>query len=108
MIQILEAEVNLDFPLGHHLHCLVAQIPVRLRATERGFAIRYPEEQWHTLASVLDLVVTGDRFEKLQFVLFPEAAVPAGRLDDLLSIVEKRFRPSTVTMFGMKAVPMSK
>jgi hypothetical protein len=106
VIQILEAEVNLDFPLGHHLHCLVAQIPVRLRATQRGFAIRYPEEQWRTLASVLDLVGSGERFEKLQFVLFPEAAVPAGRLDDLLSIVEDRFRPSTVTMFGMEHVPL--
>jgi len=106
VIQILEAEVNLDFPLGRHLHCLVAQIPVRLRATPGGFAIRHPEEQWRTLASVLDLVATGERFEKLQFVLFPEAAVPSGRLDDLLSTVEKRFRPSTVTMFGMEHVPL--
>jgi len=106
VIQILEAELNLDYPLGHHLHCLVAQIPVRLCATPEGLAIRDREEQWRTLSSILDLVAQGDRFEKLHFLMLPEVAVPAGRLDDVLGILRERFRPNTVTMFGVEHVPL--
>jgi hypothetical protein len=107
VIDILEAELNLEYALGHHLHCLVAQIPVRLCATDGGFAIRDREEQWRILASVLDLVAGAPRFQKLQFLMFPEASVPAGRLGDVLAVVRERFRPNTVTMFGMEHVHLS-
>lgn len=106
MIQILEAELNLEYPLGQHLHCLVAQLPVRLRAGRRGYAIRDAEEQWRSVASVLDLVAGDDRFQKLNFLVFPEGMVPAGRLDDVLGAVRGRFHPSTVTLFGMEHVPL--
>jgi hypothetical protein len=106
VIEILEAEVNLEYVLGHHLHCLVAQIPVRLRATEHGFALRDREAQWRTVASVLDLVSRGERFRKLHFLVLPEAALPAARLDDVLALVQERFRPNTVTMFGLEHVPL--
>lgn len=104
MIQILEAEVNLDYALGSHLHCLVAQIPVRLCATEHGIALRDREEQWRTVASVLELAAGDERLQKLNFLMFPETSVPAGRLDEVLAIVEERFRPNTVTMFGLEHV----
>lgn len=104
MIDILEAELNLEYALGHHLHCLVAQIPVRLYSTGGGFALRDREEQWRVLSSVLDLVAEAPRFQKLQFLMFPEASVPSGRLDDVLATVKERFRPNTVTMFGMEHV----
>ncbi len=106
MIEIHEALVNLDYALGGHLHCLVAQVPVRLRATRRGFALLDRDAQWRTLASVLELVAGDERFQKLHFLTFPEAALPAERLDDLLGIVAGRFRPSTVTMFGLEHVPL--
>ena len=49
----------------------------------------------------------GERFEKLHFLVFPEGAVPAGRLDDTARRpCEERFRPSTVTMFGLEHVPL--
>ena len=38
MVQILDKKVNLEFPQGHHLHCLIAQIPNHLRRVEHGFA----------------------------------------------------------------------
>jgi hypothetical protein len=104
VIQILEAELNLDYPMGSHLHCLVAQIPVRLTATEAGIALSDREAQWRTLASVLELAAGGGRFQKLNFLMFPETSVPAGRLDDVLDIVRERFPPNTVTMFGMEHV----
>jgi hypothetical protein len=106
MIQILEAEVNLDYTLGSHLHCLVAQIPVRLDATERGIALRDPEAQWRTAASVLELAARDERFHKLNFLMFPESSIPAGRLDDVLAMVQERFRPNTVTMFGLEHVQL--
>ncbi len=106
MIQILETEVNLDYALGSHLHCLVAQVPVRLCASETGFALRDREAHWRSVASVLDLVAEDQRFQKLHFLLFPEAAVPSARLDDLLAVVRDRFRPNSVTMFGLEHVSL--
>jgi len=106
VIQILEAEVNLDYPRGSHLHCLVAQVPVRVIATDHGFALRDREAQWRTVASVLELVAQGERFQKLHFLAFPEAALPASRLDDALALIGERFRPNTVTMIGLEHVPL--
>jgi hypothetical protein len=106
VIQILEAEVNLDYVLGSHLHCLVAQLPVRVHAAEHGFVLQDREAQWRSMASVLELVAKGDRFQKLHFLTFPEAALPASRLDDALALVRERFRPNTVTMFGLEHVPL--
>jgi len=106
VIQILEAEVNLDYALGSHLHCLVAQIPVKIRATDRGPALHDCAAQWRTVASVLELVARGERFQKLHFLAFPEAALPAARLDDALAFVAERFQPNTVTMFGLEHVPL--
>jgi hypothetical protein len=105
MVEILETDIHLEYALGHHLHCLVAQIPVRLRRAEHGWAIADRESQWRMVHSVLDLVAEGrQNLKKLHFLLFPEAAVPAGRLDEALAIVAERFRPNTVTAFGLEAV----
>ena len=93
-------------PLGSHLHCLVAQVPVRLRAAESGFALFDREAHWRYVSTVLDLVAGDQRFQKLHFLLFPEAAVPAARLDDVLEAVKERFRPNTVTMFGLEHVTL--
>jgi hypothetical protein len=104
VITIHEAELHLDYALGSHLHCLVAQIPVCLQATEAGIVLRDREAQWRTVASVLELAASGERFQKLNFLMFPETSVPAGRLDEALGFVEARFRPNTVTMLGMEHV----
>jgi hypothetical protein len=103
MVRILDTEVHLEYALGHHLHCLVAQLPVRLRRGEHGFALADPAGQWDLLRSVLDLVADGEQnLKKLHFLVLPEAAVPAARLDDVLGAVDRRFRSSTVTAFGME------
>ncbi|MGB8931205.1 MAG: hypothetical protein WCC48_08160 [Anaeromyxobacteraceae bacterium] len=105
MPKILEREVNLDFPLGHHLHSLVAQIPIRLRRADHGYEIADPASQWRAVRSVLDLVAAGEQnLKKLHFLLFPEAAVPFARLDDLLALLDRDMRPNTVTIFGLEHV----
>lgn len=105
MVRILETEVNLEYPLGHHLHALLAQIPVRLRRAAHGWAIQDREEQWRSVLSVLELAAAGEQnLKKLHFLLFPESAVPAERLDDVLAFVAERLRPNTVAIFGLEHV----
>lgn len=105
MVKIVEKQVQLDFPLGHHLHCLIAQIPNRLQRRDHLFTLVDAEEQWRTVRSVLDLVAEGaGNLKRLHFLMFPETSVPLSRFDDLLGIIEERFRPNTVTMFGLEQI----
>lgn len=104
-VRILDAPVGLAYPLGHHLHCLVGQIPTRLETAERGYAIADPAGQWALVRSVLDVAATGEHgLGKVHFLVLPESAVPAGRLDDVLAAVAGRFRESSVTMLGLEHV----
>jgi hypothetical protein len=103
MIRILETELDLEYELGHHLHCLAAQIPVHLHRGEHGWVIADRERHWRTVSSVLDLVARGEgNFRKAHFVVFPESCVPVERLEEVLSTVETSFRPNTVTAFGLE------
>lgn len=107
MPTIIEKKVNLDFPLGHHLHCLIAQIPNHLHR-EAGFHPVEQQEQWNVIKSVLDLVAAGEgNLKKLHFLLFPESCLPVRYLDDLLQIVGQRFRPNTVTMIGAEHLQLN-
>lgn len=104
MPEIIDKKINLAFPLGHHLHCLIAQLPNHLYRTS-GFHPAQQEQQWQAISSVLDLVAIGEgNLKKLHFLLFPESCLPVRYLDDLLSVVEQRFRPNTVTMIGVEHV----
>lgn len=105
MVQIVDKKVNLEFPLGHHLHCLIAQIPNHLRRSEGGFALSDPDRKWEQVRSVLDMVAAGEgNLKKLHFLMFPEAAVPFARFDEMLAVINGGFRPNTVTMFGVEHV----
>jgi hypothetical protein len=107
MARILDTEVNLEYELGHHLHCLVAQLPVQLRRGERGWTIADRERQWSSVRSVLELVAEGElNLKKLHFILLPESSVPVERFEDALALIAERFRRNTVTMFGLEHVPL--
>ena len=107
MPEILERDVDLAFAFGHHLHCLVAQLPVRLRRAEAGYAIEDPDAHWRVVRSVLDLAATGEQnLKKLHFLMLPEASVPFARIDDALGAIDRGLRASTVTMFGLEHVPL--
>lgn len=105
MPEVIDKKVNLEFPLGHHLHCLIAQIPNHLQRCETGFRLVDPEAQWATIRSVLELVAGGEgNLKKLHFLLFPETSLPVSRFDDMLATIEKSFRVNTVTVFGVEHV----
>jgi hypothetical protein len=105
MVQIIDKKVNLEFPLGHHLHCLIAQIPNHLRRSEYGFALVEPERKWAQVTALLDMVREGaGNLKKLHFLMFPETSIPFARFDEMLQAIDTGFRPNTVTMFGVEHV----
>lgn len=105
MVQIIDMKVNLEFPLGHHLHCLIAQIPNHLRRSETGFALVNPDLKWDQVTSILDLVIAGEgNFKKLHFLMLPEATIPFVRFDEMLERIAAGFRPNSVTMFGVEQI----
>ncbi len=101
MPRIIDAKINMEHELGHHLHCLVAQIPTRVRR----MVIVDRDEQWGHVRSVLEVIARGEKnLKKPHFVLFPEASVPVNRFEEVLAFVDARFRPNTVTILGMEHV----
>lgn len=107
MVHILEKKLHLEYQLGHHLHCMIAQLPNRLRHMETGFVITDPDDKWTQIKVLLDLLAAGEgNLKKLHFLLLPEASVPFARFDDMLHAIDSGFRPNTVTMFGVEHVPL--
>lgn len=105
MPEIIDKKINIEFPLGHHLHCMIAQIPNHLKRADVGFCLVDPEKKWRMVSSVLDLVATGEgNLKKLHFLLFPESSLPVSRFDDMLAVIDQRFRPNTVTVFGVEHI----
>jgi hypothetical protein len=105
MVKIIEKHVHLDFALGHHLHCLIAQIPNRLERREHLFSLSSPEEQWDMLQGILTLVAAGEgNLKRLHFLMLPESSIPLSRFDEMLAIIENGFRCNTVTMFGLEQI----
>lgn len=103
---IIDTRVNLKFPLGHHLHCLIAQLPNHLHRNA-GFHPVELETQWTVINSVLELVAQGEgNLKKLHFLLFPESCLPVSKLDLLLTTLRERFPPNTVTMIGVEHVQL--
>lgn len=108
MVRILETEVNLQYKLGHHLHCLVAQLPVRLRRDKNAWGIADRDQHWRAMRSVLDLVVQGEgNLRKAHFVIFPEGSVPLDRFEEVIATIGASFRPNTVTAFGLEHIRLS-
>ncbi|HBA89787.1 MAG TPA: hypothetical protein DCZ75_17895 [Geobacter sp.] len=107
MVKIIEKNVELDFPLGHHLHCLIAQLPNRLKRVDHLFKLVDAEEQWTTVKGVLDMVAAGEgNLKRLHFLMFPESSIPLARFDEMLYTVENRFRSNTVTIFGLEQITL--
>ncbi|SNB47226.1 hypothetical protein [Geobacter sp. DSM 9736] len=105
MVRILEKRVNLEFSLGHHLHCLIAQIPNHLRRSDYGFVLVDPEKKWEQVKALLDMIAAGEgNLKKLHFLMLPEASIPFARFDEMIAATDAGFRNNTVVMFGMEHV----
>lgn len=102
-MRIVEKEIAIEIPRGHHQHVMIAQLPSRLEIGAVGFRVSDPEEQWKQVRSVLDLVAAGaGNLKKLHFLFFPEAILPVQFLDAALARIAEGFRENTVTVFGVE------
>ncbi|MDT8441604.1 MAG: hypothetical protein RQ723_08075 [Desulfuromonadales bacterium] len=107
MFKIVDKPVQLEFPPGHHLHCMLCQIPNRIGWRESACRLLDPEPKWRQIRSILDLVATGDgNLRKLHFLIFPEASLPFTHIDDALTTIRDRFRPNSVTVFGVEHIEL--
>ena len=107
MFQIVEKNVQLEFPQGHHLHCMICQLPNRLG--RRGYASKLtnPEEKWRQVKSVLDLVAAGEgNLSKLHFLVFPEATLPYRSVNEALAFIDQGFPANTVTVIGIEHIDL--
>jgi hypothetical protein len=105
MPQIIDKPVRLAYPLGHHLHLLIAQIPNRIAHSRDGWRIADRQGQWDTIRSVLDLVgARRGNVKRMHFLLFPESVLPVERLDEVLGTIEAAFPANSVTMIGVEHV----
>jgi len=108
MLHIVEKDIEVAFPQGHHLHALLCQIPNRIERSNRGFRIADPDQQWARIESIFELVGTGSgNLKKLHFLLFPESSLPADRIDDLLRLAETKLHPNTVTIIGVEHIRLA-
>jgi hypothetical protein len=107
MFRIIDKPLTLEYSPGHHLHCLVGQLPNRLGGGESACRLVDPEPKWAQVQSILELVASGDgNLRKLHFLLFPEACLPFAHIDEMLDFIRDRFRPNTVTIFGVEHIKL--
>jgi hypothetical protein len=105
MFRIAEKPLQLDYTPGHHLHCLVCQIPNHLGHQGSACRLIDPQAQWLRIRSILELVAAAKgNLRKLHFLLFPEASLPFEALDGMLAFIDTHFRTNTVTIFGIEHI----
>ncbi len=108
MFRIVEKEVHLEFPPGHHLHGLVCQIPNQLGVSGLACKQTDPEAQWVRIRSIFELAAEGiGNPKKLHFLFLPEAAMPAARVANALDFIDQNFQPNTVTLFGVEHITLA-
>ncbi len=107
MFEIVDKQVFLDYPLGHHLHCMISQIANDLHLNPQQDQETSSANKWMQVESVMQLIATGaGNLKKLHFLLFPESTLPAQYLDNALRIIADKFCANTVTMFGVEHIEL--
>ena len=103
MFKIVEKKVMLEFPRGHHLHCLLSQIPNEIRTDAEVDPAAISRRKWGRIYSVLDLVAQAPgNLSKLHFLVFPESVLPVEFFAEMLQHIETHFSNNTVTMVGIE------
>ncbi len=107
MFRIVEHKVHLEFPLGHHLHCMICQIPNRLVKHDYICQIEDPQPKWVMIQSILDLIADRDNgLRKLHFLLFPEACLPYQQIDEMLAELDSSLPPNSVVICGIEHIKL--
>ena len=108
MFTIIKKNIDINFPRGHHLHCLISQIPNEIRLETESDPQAVTQRKWRRIRSVLELITNAEsNLKKIHFLLFPEGILPCGHFDKALSLIVQGFRINTVTMIGLEACPLA-
>lgn len=107
MVELIEKSIPIRLPVEERISMLLAQIPSRLRFRNYFYQLVDPQAQWAGVEQVLRMVAHGeDHLERATFLVFPEVSVPFEHKDDFLAIIEKDFRPNTVTIAGFEHITL--
>jgi hypothetical protein len=107
MVELIEKSISIRLPLEERISMLLAQIPSRLRFRNYFYQLVDPQAQWAGVEQVLRMVAHGeDHLDRATFLVFPEVSVPFEHKDDFLAIIEKDFRPNTVTIAGFEHITL--
>jgi len=105
MIRIVEKDLSIEFPRGHHQHCLIGQIPNHLAMEDFACRLADPESKWNQIRTIFELMAEGPgNLKKCHFLLLPESAMPARSVDEALMFIDRHFRPNTITTFGVEHI----
>lgn len=108
MVRIVQKEINVAFKPGHHQHCLICQIPSSLQRQRGFYKVADPEQQWRQVRSIFELVSSGKgNLKKLHFLFLPESILPLTAVVKALEMIERDFRPNTVTIFGVEHINLT-
>jgi hypothetical protein len=105
MVTILDKYVPLQLDPSRPIQLLLAQTPCKL--TYQDFKILHsnPMDAERIIFPMLEMVAKGEEgLEEVDFVLLPEASLPMDLHEKALEIIEKSFRPNTVTCFGLEHI----
>jgi hypothetical protein len=107
MVELIEKTIPIRLPVEERVSMLLAQIPSRLRYRNYFYQLVDPQAQWASVEQVLRMVADGeDNLDRATFLVFPEVSVPFEHKDDFLTIIEKDFRPNTVTIAGFEHITL--
>lgn len=108
MFTIIKKNIDIDFQRGHHLHCLISQIPNESGSGEVPVAATITRRKWQRVRSVLELITHAEsNLKKIHFLLFPEGTLPLNYLDQALALIAQGFPINTVTMLGLDALSLT-
>jgi len=108
MFSIVEKSINIDFLHGHHLHCMICQIPTHFGMLDSFCRLLDPEQSWQQILSILELICEGSgNLKKSHFLIFPEASIPFRQVETMLRIIDSGFRPNSVVMFGVEHIRLA-
>lgn len=107
MFRIVEKNLHLEFPRGHHHHCMICQIPNRLGLENHTYKLIDPVEKWEKILSILKLISEAKgSLSKLHFLLFPETSLPYRAVPDLLEFVRQHFTPNRIVVIGVEHIDL--
>ena len=108
MVKIVEKSISFRIPLEEDCPILLAQVPNIIRHHHFLYQVADPDRKWAMVRPILEMVAAGESgFNRARFVVFPEASIPFRYKDEILQLIESRFPPNTVVIFGFEHILFS-